>query len=164
VPLAKVNGASALPGKSVYSADGSTLYVPLNGQNTVVALDPSTGSVKQTWNVGIAPRELDLVGEEVGDVRLRDPTGLADVPCGEEGDVGAQVARVGGQGVVRGAPFDPDVVEPPADVTLERRGAHRGWSATPLERDVLRQESASSSEIEVMPCASATGPYVTWPL
>src|ERR1700751_2551539 len=34
VTFPPVNSASALPGKSVYSADGSTLYVPLNGQNT----------------------------------------------------------------------------------------------------------------------------------
>src|ERR1700756_5631212 len=40
IPLPKVNGLSALPGKSVYSADGATLYVPVNGQNTVDALDP----------------------------------------------------------------------------------------------------------------------------
>jgi len=65
VPLPKVNGASALPGKSVYSADGSTLYVAVNGQNTVKALDPSTGAVEQTWNVGIAPRALDLVGDKL---------------------------------------------------------------------------------------------------
>jgi YVTN family beta-propeller protein len=52
---------SPLPGKSVFSADGSTLYVPVNGQNTVVALDPTTGKVQQTWDVGIAPRALALV-------------------------------------------------------------------------------------------------------
>ena len=60
-PLPAVNGASALPGKSLYSADGSTLYVPLNGQNTVVAVNPNDGTVEHTWNVGIAPRELALV-------------------------------------------------------------------------------------------------------
>jgi YVTN family beta-propeller protein len=65
VPLPKVNGASALPGKPLYSADAATLYVPVNGQNTVVALDPTTGTVKQTWNVGIAPRELSMVGTKV---------------------------------------------------------------------------------------------------
>src|SRR5579859_6764784 len=62
VPLAKVNGASALTGQSVYSADGSTLYVAVNGQNSVVALDPTTGAVQHTWSVGIAPRELAIVG------------------------------------------------------------------------------------------------------
>ena len=65
VPLAAVNGAAALPGKSVYSADGSTLYVPVNGQNTVEALDPSTGAVEHTWNVGIAPREIAVVGTKL---------------------------------------------------------------------------------------------------
>jgi YVTN family beta-propeller protein len=49
---------SALVGQITYSPDGSSLYAALNGQNTVVALDPSTGAIEHTWNVGIAPREL----------------------------------------------------------------------------------------------------------
>jgi YVTN family beta-propeller protein len=53
---------SALVGQITYSPDGSTLYAALNGQNTVVALDPSTGAVEHTWNVGIAPRELAFAG------------------------------------------------------------------------------------------------------
>ena len=53
---------SALVGQTTYSPDGSTLYAALNGQNTVVALDPNTGAVEHTWNVGIAPRELAFVG------------------------------------------------------------------------------------------------------
>ena len=61
-PLPKVNNASALTAKSVYSPDGSTLYVALNGQNTVVSMNPTTGAVQNTWNVGIAPRELAFVG------------------------------------------------------------------------------------------------------
>ncbi|MFC6704965.1 alkaline phosphatase family protein [Flexivirga alba] len=65
VPLPKVNGNSALPGRSAYSADGKTLYVPVNGQNTVAALDPSTGAVTKTWNVGIAPREISVVGDKL---------------------------------------------------------------------------------------------------
>ena len=65
VPLAKVGAASALPGKPAYSADGSTLYAPVNGQNTVEAIDPTTGAVEQTWNVGIAPREIAVVGSKL---------------------------------------------------------------------------------------------------
>ena len=53
---------SALVGQLAYSPDGSTLYAALNGQNTVVAMNPATGAVEQTWNVGIAPRELKFVG------------------------------------------------------------------------------------------------------
>jgi YVTN family beta-propeller protein len=53
---------SALVGQMTYSPDGSTLYAALNGQNTVVALDPSTGTVEHTWHVGIAPRELAFAG------------------------------------------------------------------------------------------------------
>ena len=62
VPLPKVNGHSALVGQTKYSPDGSTLYAAINGQNTVVAFDPNTGAVEQTWKVGIAPRELAFVG------------------------------------------------------------------------------------------------------
>src|SRR5919198_1181222 len=65
VSLPAVNGHSALVGQTKYSADGSTLYAAINGQNTVVALDPSTGAVEQTWNVGIAPRELTFVGSKL---------------------------------------------------------------------------------------------------
>jgi YVTN family beta-propeller protein len=41
------------------------LYVAVNGNNTVMALDPTTGTVKNTWNVGIAPRELAFVGSKL---------------------------------------------------------------------------------------------------
>jgi YVTN family beta-propeller protein len=60
-----VNGHSALVAQTRYSPDGSTLYAALNGQNTVVALDPNTGAVEHTWNVGIAPRELSFVGNKL---------------------------------------------------------------------------------------------------
>src|SRR4051794_4106420 len=65
VSIPKVNGHSALVGQTKYSPDGSTLYAAINGQNTVVALDPTSGAVKQTWNVGIAPRELSFVGDKL---------------------------------------------------------------------------------------------------
>src|SRR3954465_6583221 len=62
VSIPAANGHSALVGQTRYSPDGSTLYAAINGQNSVVALDPGSGAVKQTWNVGIAPRELAFVG------------------------------------------------------------------------------------------------------
>src|SRR4051812_14936706 len=62
ITLPTAGGLSPLPGRSVYSADGATLYVPVNGQNTVVALDPTSGAVEQTWNVGIAPRQIAVEG------------------------------------------------------------------------------------------------------
>src|SRR5262249_20441905 len=49
VSIPVVNGHSALVGQTRYSPDGSTLYAAINGQNTVVALDPNTGAVKNTW-------------------------------------------------------------------------------------------------------------------
>jgi YVTN family beta-propeller protein len=65
VPIAAAGGKAALVGQIAYSPDGSTLYAAVNGQNTVVALDPTSGAVKQTWNVGIAPRELKFVGNKL---------------------------------------------------------------------------------------------------
>ncbi|QDP94727.1 phosphoesterase [Microlunatus elymi] len=65
ISLPQVDGRSALPGKSVFSADGSTLYVPINGQNTVAALDAATGQVTQSWQVGTAPRSVALVGDKL---------------------------------------------------------------------------------------------------
>ncbi|WP_446666850.1 alkaline phosphatase family protein [Flexivirga sp. B27] len=62
VAFPKVDELSALPGKAAYSADGNTLYVPLNGQNTVVAVDPETDKVTKTWDVGIAPRQILTIG------------------------------------------------------------------------------------------------------
>ncbi len=56
---------SALPGRATFSPDGTTVYVPVNGQNTVVALDATSGAVKQTWSVGIAPRAVALVGSRL---------------------------------------------------------------------------------------------------
>ncbi|MEV7684907.1 alkaline phosphatase family protein [Streptomyces bungoensis] len=52
----------ALVGEAVFSADGSTVYSAVNGQNRVVALDAATGAVKQSWDVGNAPRDLVAVG------------------------------------------------------------------------------------------------------
>ncbi len=60
-----MNGHSALVGQTRYSPDGSTLYAAINGQNTVDALDPNTGAIDHTWNVGIAPRELTFVGDKL---------------------------------------------------------------------------------------------------
>ncbi|HEY6886260.1 MAG TPA: alkaline phosphatase family protein [Solirubrobacter sp.] len=62
VAIPTVSGHAALVGQTAYSPDGSTLYAAINGQNTVVAINPSTGAVTRTWNVGIAPRQLSFVG------------------------------------------------------------------------------------------------------
>ncbi|MEU2281470.1 bifunctional YncE family protein/alkaline phosphatase family protein [Streptomyces sp. NPDC013178] len=55
----------ALVGAAVFSADGSTVYSAVNGQNKVVAIDAATGTVKQTWAVGNAPRGIALVGDKL---------------------------------------------------------------------------------------------------
>jgi YVTN family beta-propeller protein len=65
VSIPAVNGHSALVAQTRYSPDGSTLYAAINGQNTVVALDPNTGAVQRRWTVGIAPRKLAFVGSKL---------------------------------------------------------------------------------------------------
>jgi YVTN family beta-propeller protein len=57
------NGAEhALSARPVFSADGSTVYAAVNGQNRVVALNASTGAIEQSWNTGNAPRDMALIG------------------------------------------------------------------------------------------------------
>ena len=65
VTIPDVDGKRALTGASTYSADGTTLYVAVNGQNRVVAVDAATGTVGASWDVGIAPRQVLLVGSRL---------------------------------------------------------------------------------------------------
>ncbi|RZS82673.1 YVTN family beta-propeller protein [Motilibacter rhizosphaerae] len=65
VAIPDVDGKNALVAGSVYSADGKTLYVAANGQNRVVAIDAAAGTVGQSWPVGIAPRQIALVGSKL---------------------------------------------------------------------------------------------------
>jgi YVTN family beta-propeller protein len=62
VPIAADGTKQALVGAAVFSADGSTVYSAVNGQNKVVAIDAATGTIKQSWAVGNAPRGIALVG------------------------------------------------------------------------------------------------------
>ncbi|GIF26655.1 YVTN family beta-propeller protein [Actinoplanes tereljensis] len=55
----------ALVAGAVFSPDGSTVYSAVNGQNRVVAIDTATGTVRQSWAVGIAPRDLAAVGTKL---------------------------------------------------------------------------------------------------
>ncbi|SEG83547.1 40-residue YVTN family beta-propeller repeat-containing protein [Actinacidiphila yanglinensis] len=55
----------ALVGAAVFSADGSTVYSAVNGQNRVVALNAATGAIEQSWSVGNAPRGMVMVGSKL---------------------------------------------------------------------------------------------------
>ncbi|MGW5353628.1 alkaline phosphatase family protein [Streptomyces sp. NPDC004031] len=52
----------ALASAAVFSADGSTVYSAVNGQNRVVAIDAATGAITRSWATGNAPRGLAQVG------------------------------------------------------------------------------------------------------
>ncbi|MER5505859.1 phosphoesterase [Streptomyces sp. NPDC002766] len=60
VPIPADGDKHALVGAAVFSADGSTVYSAVNGQNRVVAIDAATGTVQHSWAVGNAPRGLAL--------------------------------------------------------------------------------------------------------
>lgn len=55
----------ALVGAAAFSADGKTVYSAVNGQNRVVSIDAATGTIKQSWNVGNAPRGMVVVGDKL---------------------------------------------------------------------------------------------------
>ncbi|MEV7680353.1 alkaline phosphatase family protein [Streptomyces sp. NPDC088341] len=52
----------SLASAAVFSADGSTVYSVVNGQNRVVAINAATGAIEQSWNTGNAPRGMVQVG------------------------------------------------------------------------------------------------------
>ncbi|SEL18737.1 bifunctional YncE family protein/alkaline phosphatase family protein [Streptacidiphilus jiangxiensis] len=65
VRIAAQGTQQALGSGAVFSADGSTLYSAINGQNRVVAINAATGAVEQSWTVGNAPRGIVQVGQKL---------------------------------------------------------------------------------------------------
>ncbi len=65
ISIPTAGGKQALTAGMAFSPDGSTLYAAVNGQNTVVAIDPAAGTIKGTFNTGIAPRQLKFVGTKL---------------------------------------------------------------------------------------------------
>ncbi|MEU6431639.1 alkaline phosphatase family protein [Microbispora sp. NPDC046973] len=65
VAIAAQGSKRALVGEPVFSADGTTVYVAVNGQNRVIAMDAATGAIRQSWAVGNAPRDMVMVGTKL---------------------------------------------------------------------------------------------------
>ena len=65
ISIPNAGALEALTAGMAFSADGSTLYAAVNGQNTVVAIDAAAGTITQTFAVGIAPRQLKFVGNRL---------------------------------------------------------------------------------------------------
>jgi YVTN family beta-propeller protein len=65
ITIAADGSKHALSAEPVFSADGKTVYVAVNGQNRVVALDAATGAIQQSWAVGNAPRDMVKVGNKL---------------------------------------------------------------------------------------------------
>ena len=62
VSIPAVGSTQALSGRAVFSPDGSTVYAADNGQNKVVAINAASGAITQSWNTGVAPRDIAMVG------------------------------------------------------------------------------------------------------
>ncbi|WP_037605971.1 bifunctional YncE family protein/alkaline phosphatase family protein [Streptacidiphilus rugosus] len=65
ITIPAVGAEHALASAAVFSADGSTVYAAVNGQNKVVAINAATGAVEQSWAVGNAPRGMAMVGHKL---------------------------------------------------------------------------------------------------
>ena len=65
INIPKDGSKSALPAQAVFSADGSTVYATVNGQNRIQAIDAATGALGQSWAVGNAPRGILRVGTKL---------------------------------------------------------------------------------------------------
>ncbi|MEU4117105.1 alkaline phosphatase family protein [Kitasatospora sp. NPDC028055] len=55
----------ALASGAVFSADASTVYAAVNGQNRVVEINAATGALGQSWTTGNAPRGIVQVGRKL---------------------------------------------------------------------------------------------------
>ncbi len=53
-----------IPAGLTFSRDGKRLYVVLNLSNRLAEMDPGTGQVLRTWDVGVAPYEVVVVGNK----------------------------------------------------------------------------------------------------
>jgi YVTN family beta-propeller protein len=65
IGIPKDGAKSALPAQAVFSADGSTVYAAVNGQNRVLAINAATGALGQSWAVGNAPRGIVRIGTKL---------------------------------------------------------------------------------------------------
>src|SRR5262245_33751267 len=123
VPLPIAGAQHPLPAQAVFTSDGSTMYVAVNGQNTVVAMDPTTGVITRTWDVGNAPRELALYGDQL---YVSDEGGRT-AQAGEDtlSSYGTQVPADHYAGAVTtGAVSVIDTADPAAAVSTIRTGLH----------------------------------------
>lgn len=65
IGIPKDGAKSALPAQAVFSADSSTVYAAVNGQNRVLAINAATGALGQSWAVGNAPRGIVRIGTKL---------------------------------------------------------------------------------------------------
>jgi len=62
IALAADGPRAAVPAGAAFSPDGSKLYAALNGQNALGVLDAATGKLLASYPTGIAPRQVQLIG------------------------------------------------------------------------------------------------------
>jgi DNA-binding beta-propeller fold protein YncE len=64
-PANRLGHTNEIPAGLAVSADGKRLYVALNLSNGLAELDATTGRVLRTWDVGVAPFAVALVGRKI---------------------------------------------------------------------------------------------------
>src|SRR6185437_1741872 len=68
IPLPPANAprrANEIPTGIAVSRDVKKIYVALNLSNRVAEIDATTGKVLRIWNVGVAPFDVELVGDKL---------------------------------------------------------------------------------------------------
>ncbi|MFB7327830.1 MULTISPECIES: bifunctional YncE family protein/alkaline phosphatase family protein [unclassified Streptomyces] len=65
IPIPVSGSQHALPAQAIFSPNGDTIYAAVNGQNRVIAMNPATGAIQRSWDVGVAPRDMVLVGNRL---------------------------------------------------------------------------------------------------
>jgi len=151
ISIPTANGRQALTAGMAFSPDGSTLYAALNGQNTVVAIDPAVGTITRTWDVGIAPRQVKLVG----DTLYVSDEGGRHARAGEDtiGSYGTQVPADHDLGTsTTGVLSVIDTADPAAPVGQVEVGLHP--TAMHLEGDALYVTNTNDDTVSVVDTTS----------
>ena len=134
-----------IPAGLAVSPDGARLYVALNLSNRLAELDPATGKILRTFDVGVAPYDVALVGGKAyvsnwGGRRPRpgDPTGPAGKGTLVKIDPATSVANEGSVTVI-----DLDAGKTAAEIVVQLHAS--ALAVSPDARYVVCANAASDT-------------------
>jgi YVTN family beta-propeller protein len=128
LPLPPANAplrAAEIPAGIAVSPDGKKIYVALNLSNRLVEMEAATGKVLRTWNVGVAPFDVALVGHKiyVSNWGGRQPdAGSATGPAGQGTRVRVDARAIASEGSVTVIDLSPPTapITPPREIVTGR--------------------------------------------